>query len=140
MRGVPLRLEIGPRDVKSRSALAVRRDTREKQPLSLDNLAPRVQDLLAEIQQGLFDQALRFREDNTHEVADYAEFKSVIEERRGFIKTLWCGVGECEDRIKEETMATIRVVLMDPDRTDASGACVCCGGEGRKQVYFARAY
>lgn len=140
MRGVPLRLEIGPRDVKNHTALAARRDTREKQPLSLDNLARQVQNLLAEIQQTLFDQALRFREDNTHEVKDYEEFKSVIETRRGFIRTRWCGGPECEDRIKEETMATIRVVLMDADRTDASGPCICCGGEGRKQVYFARAY
>jgi len=140
MRGVPLRLEIGPRDVKNHKTLAVRRDTREKQPLSLDNLAPQVQSLLEKIQQTLFDQALQFREDNTHEVQDYEEFKSVIEERRGFIKTLWCGGAECEDRIKEETMATIRVVLMEADRTEASGPCICCWEQGRKQVYFARAY
>jgi prolyl-tRNA synthetase len=140
MRGVPLRLEIGPRDVKNHTTLAVRRDTRKKQPLSLDGLAPQVQSLLDEIQQSLFDQALRFREDNTHEVADYEEFKSVLEERRGFILTHWCGGADCEEKVKEETMATIRVVVMEPDHSSSSGPCICCGEPGKKKVYFARAY
>jgi prolyl-tRNA synthetase len=140
MRGVPLRLEIGPRDVKNHKALAVRRDTREKLPLALEGLNAQVSALLEEIQQNLFSQALQFREDNTRQVTDYAEFKSVIESKRGFIKTLWCGAPECEERIKEETMATIRVVLMEKARGSLSGSCICCGKEKQKQVYFARAY
>ncbi len=140
MRGVPLRLEIGPRDIKEHRALAVRRDTREKSSLKLDLLAQQVPKILGEIQIGLFEQALQFRRANTHEVQNYEEFKAVLEARRGFIKSFWCGDSGCEDRIKEETMATIRVVLMEEDRDTAMDKCVCCGKAGVEQVYFARAY
>jgi len=140
MRGVPLRLEIGPRDIKAHQALAVRRDTREKSSLGLDELAPQVQKYLDEIQGGLFEQALQFRQTHTHVVRSYEEFKAILEAKRGFIKSFWCGDPGCEDRIKEETTATIRVVLMEEDRDEAMGTCVCCGKTGVEQVYFARAY
>jgi prolyl-tRNA synthetase len=140
MRGVPLRLEVGPRDVKNNQALSVRRDTREKQPLSLDSIAEAVPKLLDNIQSNLLETARRFQTDNTHVVADYSEFKRVIEEQRGFIQTFWCGDGACEDRIKEETMATIRVVLREADRQPGKGTCIRCGKEAEEQVYFARAY
>jgi len=140
MRGVPLRLEVGPRDVKNKQALSVRRDTREKQPLSLDNIADPVLKLLDEIQKGLLESAQKFQADNTHTVEDYAEFKAVLEEKKGFLKTFWCGDAKCEEQVKEETMATIRVVLMEEDRDPGNGICICCGKGAEEQVYFARAY
>ena len=140
MRGVPLRLEIGPRDVKEEKAVAVRRDTGQKRALPLGDLEGSVGALLDDIQKTLFEQALEFRANNTHDVRDYQEFQAVLEARRGFIKTFWCGEAACEDRIKEETMATIRAVLLEGDAEPAEGPCICCGGQGGRQVYFARAY
>ncbi len=140
MRGVPLRLEVGPRDVKNNQAFSARRDTREKQALNLENISESVLKLLDDIQNKMLESARKFQEDNTHLVGDYAEFKTVLEEKRGFLKTFWCGSAECEDRIKEETMATVRVVLMEEDRAPGEGTCICCGKEAPEQVYFARAY
>ncbi len=140
MRGVPLRLEVGPRDVKNNQALSARRDTREKQPLSLENIADPVLKLLDDIQNNLLQSARKFQKENTHVVGDYAEFKTVLEEKKGFLKTFWCGSAECENQIKEETMATIRVVLMEEDRDSGDGGCICCGKGSQEQVYFARAY
>ena len=140
MRGVPLRLEIGPRDVKQGQAIFVRRDTKAKEPVPLAGLAGKVARVLADIQASLFQKALKFREDNTREVADYAAFKETMETKRGFIKACWCGREECEDRIKEETMATVRVIPLDAAQGQAAGPCVCCGREGKTVAYFARAY
>lgn len=137
MRGVPLRLEVGPKDVQAGQALAVRRDTGEKKPLSLDGLEEAVSDLMGSIQQNMLEVARTFLEANTHDVRDYQEFKSILESRRGFIRAFWCGNQECEDRIKEETMATIRVVPLEQEH---KGSCVFCGSESGQQVYFARAY
>lgn len=140
MRGVPLRVEIGPRDVKAKKAVAVRRDTGTKESLSLDSLAERIGDLFQEIQKSMFEEALCFQEKNTHEVADFKEFKETMEAHRGFIKTFWCGSTACEDKIKEETMATIRVILLERDKVQASGKCILCGKEAEHLAYFARAY
>ena len=140
MRGVPLRLEIGPRDVKQGQAVLVRRDTKAKEPVPLAGLADKAALVLADIQAALFQRALKFREDSTREVADYAAFKETMESRRGFIKACWCGGEDCEDRIKEDTMATVRVIPLDGDQGQAAGPCVCCGREGKTVAYFARAY
>lgn len=140
MRGVPLRLEVGPRDVRQRQAVVVRRDTREKNSLPLESITGRIPDLLAAVQKSLYDSALRFREDNTHEVEDYAAFKSLLESRRGFLKTYWCGNQDCEDRIKQETMATIRIVLPAETAGGRKGSCILCGKDSDRQVLFARAY
>lgn len=140
MRGVPLRIEIGPREVKAKHAVAVRRDTGEKDTLSLDSLDERIGDIFHEIQRSMFEEALRFREENTREVVDFKAFKQTMETKRGFIKTFWCGHAACEDRIKDETMATIRVILLESEKPKASGKCILCGKEAAHLVYFARAY
>jgi prolyl-tRNA synthetase len=140
MRGVPLRLEVGPRDIKNNQAIAVRRDTMEKSSISLDNLPEEVKEILDRIQGSLFDAALKFQLDNTREIADYDDFKLTIESKRGFIKTFWCGGAGCEDKIKDETMATIRVVVLEEDQEVKKGTCILCGKESTHQVYFARAY
>jgi prolyl-tRNA synthetase len=139
MRGVPLRLEIGPRDVKNNQAIAVRRDHKEKSVISLDGLEEKVKEILASIQLSLFNKALAFQKENTRQVSSYEELKSVIENKRGFIQAGWCGSEECEARIKEETMATIRVIPLN-EETNQKGRCIFCQKEAGTMAIFARSY
>jgi len=140
MRGVPLRIEIGPRDVKANQAVLVRRDLKTKETVPLDALAGRVPALLEDIQATLFRQASAFLAENTRDVKTYDEFKDVLENKRGFLRAAWCGNEACEERIKNETMATIRVIPLEFDDRPVENACVCCGAEGKALAYFARAY
>jgi prolyl-tRNA synthetase len=140
MRGVPLRLEIGPRDVKENKVVAVRRDIKKKEPLDVPGLTRSVPALLAEIQASLFAQASQFLRDNTRFVADYEDFKATIESRRGFLKAFWCGDQACEDKIKAETAATIRIIPVTQDPGRSEGRCILCGRDSRTVVYFARSY
>jgi len=138
MRGVPLRLEIGPKDVEKDQCVLVRRDTREKAFVPLASVAERARELLTSIQDGLLDRARRFVADNTTRVGTYDEFKRVMAEKRGFIVAGWCRSADCEARIKEETKATVRVIPIEG--TPAAGACVRCGQASTGEVYFAQAY
>jgi len=140
MRGVPLRIEIGPRDVKQEQVVMVRRDTGKKDAAPLASVSDVVPRVLADIQQSLYDRALAFRRENTREVSDFASFKAVMEEKRGFIKGCWCGDEACEDRIKDETMATIRVLPLEQPADLAGRPCVCCGRPAKMLAVFARAY
>jgi prolyl-tRNA synthetase len=140
MRGVPLRVEVGPKDVKENRAVLARRDLPRKDVTGLAYLAQQVKQTLREIQSSLYDQALKFQQENTRSVSDYQEFKEVIEAKRGFIRSWWCGDGACEDKIKEETMATIRVIPLKQEGQESAGDCVYCRKKGRELVYFARAY
>jgi len=140
MRGVPLRIEIGPRDIKEKRAVLVRRDVQIKESVPITELTSRVKEILREIQAALFDQALRFQKENTRTVSDYDEFKEVIESQRGFIRSWWCGDESCEDRIKEETMATVRVIPLEKNEEEAAGDCIYCRKKGRELALFARAY
>jgi prolyl-tRNA synthetase len=140
MRGVPLRIEIGPRDVKAGTAVAVRRDSRRKESIALGSLKDRLPVLLAEIQKSLFDRALRFREENTREARSYQEFKEILETKRGFVIADWCGGEDCEEKIKNETMATIRVIPGEAGANAAAGACIACGKPAVDRAYFAKAY
>lgn len=140
MRGVPLRIEIGPRDVKENQAICVRRDNGQKEPVTLDSLKARLPGILSDIQKSLYEKALEFQTANTHDIESYQEFKSTLEEQRGFLRTFWCGKSSCEDKIKEETMATIRIILLEEDRSKAEGKCVLCGEKSNNLAYFARAY
>jgi len=137
MRGVPLRIEIGPRDIQKNQVVIVRRDTMKKESFNLDSVIDDVPEILDSIQSALLEQALKFQQQNTHDVENYEEFKSILESKRGFIRTFWCEKQECEDLIKEETMATIRVIPLEQNK---KGRCVCCGSESDQWVYFARAY
>lgn len=138
MRGVPLRLEIGPRDVERRQVVLVRRDTREKTAVPRDGLPGRVDELLGAIQQGLFDRAAAFRDEHTFRTADRAEFDAVLEGRPGYVVAPWCGEADCETHIKTATQATIRNLPLDP--SPASGSCIQCGKPGRMDAYFAKSY
>lgn len=140
MRGVPLRIEIGPRDIKENQVVCVRRDNGQKDPVSLDSLNVRLPDLLSDIQNSLYKKALDFQTANIHDVESYHEFRSILEDQRGFLRAFWCGNAECEEKIKEETMATIRVILLDKDKPKAEGKCILCGHKSENLAYFARAY
>jgi prolyl-tRNA synthetase len=140
MRGVPLRIEIGPRDVKAGQAVLVRRDLRTKEPAPLDGLAGRVAAVLEEIQARLFHEAGSYLAENTREAESYEEFKDLIENKRGFVRALWCGDEACEDRIKEGTMATIRVIPFGCEHGERKGRCVSCGRDADTLAHFARAY
>lgn len=138
MKGVPLRLEIGPRDMAQGQVMLVRRDTGEKTAVKEENLVETVKGLLENIQENLFTQAKKFLEENIRETSDYNEFKKIIEKQRGLIKTYWCESKDCEDKIKEETKASIRCIPFEQEK--ASGKCIYCGKESSTLVYFARAY
>jgi prolyl-tRNA synthetase len=137
LRGIPLRIEIGPRDIKNNQAVVVRRDTMAKEFVSLDSLQIKIPKILSDVQDSMLAEARKFQEENTREVGNYQDFKSVLESKRGFLKTFWCGSQDCEDKIKEETMATIRVV---PLGQEEKGKCVFCQAEAGQWVYFAKAY
>jgi prolyl-tRNA synthetase len=137
LRGVPLRLEIGPKDIEKRQVMLARRDTREKMAAPREGLGARVVDLLGNIQSSLYARALRFREEHTTEASSYEEFKQVLEGRPGFVIASWCGSGECEAQIKAETQATIRNL---PLEDTAGGECVRCGRPGTARAHFAKAY
>ncbi len=139
MRGVPLRVEVGPKDVAAKQAVLVRRDTREKVAVSWDALVERAGEILEELQKALFERSKKFTEDNTHETESYEEFKRIIEEKRGFIFSPWCGSEECEEKVKEETKATIRLIPLEGG--DAQGKkCIVCGRPASYMAYFARSY
>ena len=138
LRGVPLRLEIGPRDIERGQVVLVRRDTREKLPVPLEGLCERVATLLATVQDDLFERARRFREERTRRAATRAAFRELLEGRPGFVIAPWCGAAKCEARIKADTQATIRNVPLDPP--SASGPCVECGAGGRVDAWFAKSY
>jgi prolyl-tRNA synthetase len=139
MRGVPLRMEIGPKDLEKSTVVLARRDTREKSFVPMDGLAAHVEGMLATIQKALFDRAIAFRTEHTTEADSYDEFKSILEGRPGFVVSPWCGDKECEAAIKNETQATIRNIPFVA--APASGkTCVRCGKPATAHAWFAKAY
>jgi prolyl-tRNA synthetase len=139
LKGVPLRIEVGARDLRNEHVTLVRRDTREKTQLNLLEAAARSSQVLDEVQKALFERARAFREANTHIAEDYQTFKRIMQEQRGFIRAYWCGSAECEERIKEETRATIRVVPEDAE-AGGPGRCVCDEAPASKRALFAQSY
>src|SRR5262247_2706736 len=138
MRGVPVRVEIGPKDIEKSAVLAARRDTREKQSLPMDGLADRLLSLLDEIQKNLLERARQFRDEHTQRTSSYDEFKEIMEGRPGFVIAPWCGSAECEAQIKAETQATIRNMPMTG--SVPSGKCVRCDAPATAEAWFAKAY
>ncbi len=139
LRGVPLRLEIGPKDVEKNSVMAARRDIPGKPGksfLSQDNLAEQVRDLLDEIQNGILGKAEKFRDENIHEAKTYEDLKGIVE--NGWAEAWWCGSPECEAKIKADTKATTR--CMNFEHQHGHGKCVCCGADAEKKIYFSKAY
>ncbi len=138
LRGVPLRIEIGPRDVRANQAVLVRRDTREKQPVPLPGLATAVGETLDRVQDNLFARARAFLESRISRADTLADFQRALQEQPGFILAHWCGSPECEATIKAQTGATIRCIpFREPEET---GTCIVDGRPSRKRALFARAY
>ena len=138
MRGIPLRVEIGPKDMEQNQAVLVRRDTHEKIGVSLEELETKVEEMLDKIQKDMFERAKAHREAHTYEAVDYDSFVKTINEKPGFVKAMWCGCQECEDKIKEDTGATSR--CMPFEQENLAETCVCCGKPAKKMVYWGRAY
>ena len=138
LRGVPVRLEIGPKDIEKSQVVLARRDTREKSSAAMDGLVAHVVALLDEIQKSLFQRALKFREEHTTRVSSYEEFKTVMEGRPGFVIAQWCGSADCEAQIKADTQATLRNIPFGSEAV--AGTCVKCGKPSLGEPWFAKSY
>jgi prolyl-tRNA synthetase len=139
LKGVPLRIETGPKDVSKRTVALVRRDIPGKDGhrfVSQGNLKSRGTVLLTLIQSALYEKAVSFRANNTHELETYAEFKEIV--IPGCAYTWWCGDSECEQKVKEETKATTRCILLD--QPHGVGSCIYCAEPANEKVFFARVY
>jgi prolyl-tRNA synthetase len=138
LKGVPLRMAIGPRDLKNGTVEVARRDTKEKQVLELTDIVNKVEHLLDNIQQEIYLKALNYRDNHITNVNSWDEFKDVLENKTGFIAAHWDGTGETEQKIKEETKATIRCIPFD--NPEEEGVCVYSGKPSKQRVLFAKAY
>src|SRR3990170_29957 len=138
LKGVPVRIEIGPRDLKQQQVTVVRRDICQKIAVKEEEVVGAVEKLLVEIQHNLYAKARVGLEEKTTAVKEYEEFKKVLCEKGGFLKAAWCGGADCEARIKDETGATIRVRPFEKEEPSVS--CVFCGEKAKETVYFARSY
>ncbi len=138
MRGVPVRVELGPRDIENDQAVLARRDTGEKITVSLDNIAEEVSRLLEAIQHDMLERAKKHRDAHTYTAVNMDEFAKILKETPGFIKAMWCGDEACELKIKEMTTATSR--CMPFEQEEISDKCVCCGKPAKTMVYWGKAY
>ncbi len=138
MRGIPVRVECGPKDIAAGQAVIVRRDTREKIVAPLDQIGEKVCRTLEVMQQEMLERARAHRDAHTYTATDYESFKKTIEEKPGFVKAMWCGDVACEEKIKEDVQATSRCMPFKEERL--SDVCVCCGRPAKKMVYWGRAY
>ena len=138
MRGIPVRIEIGPKDIEAGQAVIVRRDNREKTVVSLDNLTEAVGEILEKMQADMLAKATAHRDANTHEAHNWEEFTDILTRKQGFIKAMWCGDRACEEAIKDETGATTRCMPFEQEHL--SDVCVHCGKPAKTMVYFGKAY
>jgi prolyl-tRNA synthetase len=138
LKGVPIRIEIGPRDLKQKQVTLARRDTHGKVAVKEEEVGTAVTEMLEEIQKALLKKARDLLEQNITTVTAYDEFKDVLKEKGGFIRVSWCGDSQCEETIKQETGATIRVI--STEQKELSSKCVHCGKDASEIAYFARAY
>ena len=138
LKGVPVRITIGPRDLENNQTEVFRRDTLEKQSLPIDNLSSAIENLLTEIQQNMYNKALAFRQENTRKADTWEEFVDIIENQGGFVSAHWDGTAETEDLIKEKTKATIRCIPFD--NPQENGKCILTGKPSKERVLFAKAY
>ena len=138
MRGIPVRIEMGPRDIEANQAIIVRRDTSEKITVSIDELNDKVGEILEAMQKEMLERARVHRDNHTFVATNYEEFKDAVANKPGFIKAMWCGNQECEDKIKEETTATSRCMPFNQEHL--SDVCVCCGKPAKAMVYWGKAY
>ena len=139
MRGFPLRIELGPRDIEAGNCVVVRRDTRQKYTVSYDELETFVEKMLDEIHNDMYERAKKHLEESIYDAVTYDEFKKIIDEKPGFVRAMWCGEEECEDTIKADTTATSRCMPWG-DESRISETCVCCGKPAKHLVLWGKAY
>ena len=138
VKGIPLRVELGPKDIEANQAVIVRRDTREKITVSLDEIDVKIGEVLETMQKEMLERARKHRDEHTTVALNYDEFKDAVENKQGFIKAMWCGDKACEDKVKEETTATSRCMPFEQEQL--SDKCVCCGRTAKTMVYWGKAY
>jgi len=138
MRGIPLRIEIGPKDIEAGKCVVVRRDTGEKIEVALDELEAKIPELLVSVQSDMLERARAHVTEHTCSAANFEEFNRFLDEKPGFIKAMWCGNQDCEDEIKEKTGATSRCIPFEQE--NITDYCICCGKPAQKMVYWGRAY
>ena len=138
MKGVPLRLEIGPKDIENNRCVVVRRDNGEKIFVSLDELEAKIPELLEAVRDGLYQKAIDRRAAMTFTARDYAELKDIADNKPGFVKAMWCGDRECEDKLKDELGITSRCIPFEQEHL--SDTCVCCGKPAKHMLYWGKAY
>ena len=138
MRGVPIRIEIGPRDIEAGKCVVVRRDTLEKIEINLDVLSEKISELLDDIHENMYNECKKRMEAKTSIATNIEEFKNALETNQGFIKTMWCGSAECEEKIHEITGAKSRCMPFEQEHLEDK--CVCCGKDASKMVVWARQY
>ena len=138
MRGIPVRIEIGPKDIEANQAVVVRRDTREKIIISLEELECKVGEILETMQKEMLERARAHRDAHTTTAKTYKEFQDAIANKSGFVKAMWCGEETCENKIKEDTTATSR--CMPFEQEEIGTTCVCCGKPAKVMVYWGKAY
>ncbi len=138
MRGIPVRIELGPKDIEANQCVIVRRDTREKIVVGLDEVYDKLGEVLETMQKEMLERAREHREKHTYVATTYDEFKQLINEKPGFVKAMWCGDEACENKIKEDTTATSRCMPFEQEHL--SDTCVCCGKPAKAMVYWGKAY
>lgn len=138
LKGVPVRIEVGKREIESGELTVFRRDENLKIKVQRSNIKKTIEELLKNIQNNLYTRMTKFRDDNTHNVSLFDEFKEIMRTKKGFIKAFWCENSDCEKKIKEETKATTRVLPLDAK--EENGKCIYCGGDSKHRWYFAQAY
>ena len=139
MRGIPVRIELGPKDIENQKCIVVRRDTREKIEVSLDEIESRIPEILDTIQKEMFERAKAHRDAHIWDAHNYDELTDIAENKPGFIRAMWCEEQACEDKIKEDFAVTSRCMPFE-DQEKISDVCVCCGKPARKLVYWGKAY
>ncbi|MCR5345501.1 MAG: proline--tRNA ligase [Lachnospiraceae bacterium] len=138
MRGIPVRIELGPKDIENGSCVVVRRDTHEKITVALDELPNKLAEVLGNMQSDMLERARLRRDESIYDVTDYEDFKRTIDTKPGFVRAMWCEDEACENKIKEDTGATSRCMPFDQEKI--SDKCVCCGKEAKKLVIWGKAY
>ena len=138
MRGIPIRIEIGPKDIEAGQAIIVRRDTRDKINVSIDEISEKVKEILDKIQVDMLERARVHMENHTYTAVTFEELKDYIENRHGFVKAMWCGGQDCETKIKEETTATSRCMPFEQEKI--ADHCICCNKPAKALVYWGKAY
>jgi prolyl-tRNA synthetase len=138
MKGVPLRIEIGPRDIENGECVVVRRDNREKVVVKLCDLETEIPRLLNAVRDGMFSKALEHRNTATYDAKNLAEMTKIAETKPGFIRAMWCGDRECEEKLKETAGVSSRCIPFEQEAI--SETCVCCGKKADKMLYWGKAY